>query len=184
MAGIGHNSGRDDAPGKSWRTFAWAKARRKLMPRLPIEVVRRRVKRAQELGLPYKTYAGLRAQSGDDLIGFMFSTNALGVLGRKMRVEVNKENKINNLKHVSKVGLLSRGVDAAQVIPPLDSAYPAPAPMAPWTKNRDHLEKIFTQAKRPASRFVLVCDTAMEREWCEAGRLPSLRTKPACAVSK
>ncbi len=41
------------------------------MPRLPIEVIRLRVRRAAELGLPYKIYAGVRASTGHDLVGFL-----------------------------------------------------------------------------------------------------------------
>ncbi len=80
MSQIGHNGGPElDAP-IAWRTYAWGRARTALMPTLPIEVVRLRVKRAAELGLDYKTYAGVRAATGRDVIGFLFSSNALRVV--------------------------------------------------------------------------------------------------------
>jgi hypothetical protein len=44
-------------------------------------------------------------------------------------------------------------------------------PLAPWAQKREHLRKVFAQTGRPSSRFVLICDTAMEREWVEAGRM-------------
>src|SRR5690606_29283750 len=44
-----------------------------------VEVVRTRVRRAKALGLDYKTYAGVRATTGRDLVAFLFSSNALGV---------------------------------------------------------------------------------------------------------
>ncbi|SMX37384.1 hypothetical protein [Octadecabacter ascidiaceicola] len=171
MAGIGHNSGRVDEPGKSWRTHVWAKARRQLMPTLPIEVVRRRVARAKELGLPYQTYAGLRASSGDDLIGFMFSNNALDVLRRSDKVAAGKAAKIAALKDVRTIGLAQAPTTPSQLTPPLQTAYSAPKPLAPWVKKRDHMCEIFAKIGRPSSRFVLICDTAMEREWVEAGRM-------------
>ena len=171
MAGIGHNSGRVDEPGKSWRSHVWGKARQQLMPTLPIEVVRRRVARAKELGLPYKTYAGLRAASGDDLIGFMFSNNALDVLRRADKVAADKAAKIAALKDTRTVGLAQAPTLPSQLAPPLDIAHAAPNPLAPWVQKREVLRNVFAQTGRPSSRFVLICDTAMEREWVDAGRL-------------
>ena len=40
MAGIGHNNGPTMEAGESWRRHAWGKARARLLPVLPIEVVR------------------------------------------------------------------------------------------------------------------------------------------------
>lgn len=170
-AGIGHNSGRVDEPGKSWRTHVWTKARQQLMPRLPIEIVRRRVARARELGLPYKTYAGLRASSGDDLIGFMFSSNALDVLRAKDSVPAIKAAKLNALTDTVTLGLAQTGVHPEQLRPAVQQAFTAPKPLAPWVQTRTDLRAIFAKTKRPASRFVLVCDAALEAEWAEAGRM-------------
>lgn len=170
-AGIGHNSGLVDEPGRSWRTHVWRKARGQLMPKLPIEVIRRRVARAKELGLPYKTYAGLRASSGDDLIGFMFSSNALNVLKQSDRVAADKADKIARLRDSRTFGLVQGQVAPSQVVPPLQDAATAPRPLAPWTETRDQLNATFKVARLPASRTVLVCDTALEREWAEAGRM-------------
>ncbi len=77
MSTIGHNGGPSMEPGFGFRKLAWTKARADLLPTLPLEVVRLRVKRAQRLGLPYKTYATIRATSGQDIVGFLFSGNAL-----------------------------------------------------------------------------------------------------------
>ncbi|MEN8840750.1 MAG: hypothetical protein ABF254_07600 [Octadecabacter sp.] len=185
MAGIGHNSGLVDEPGKSWRTHVWAKARQQLMPTLPIEVVRRRVARAKELGLPYKTYAGLRAASGDDLIGFMFSNNALDVLRCTDKVTADKTAKIATLKDTRTIGLAQAPTTPNQLSPPLQTAHTAPKPLAPWVKKREHLRNIFAQTGRPSSRFVLICDTAMEREWAQAGRMAgALPTKSFFEVSQ
>lgn len=177
MAGIGHNSGRVDEPGKSFRAYAWGKARRQLMPKLPVEIVRRRVARAKELGLPYKTYAGLRAASGDDLIGFMFSSNALGLLRHRKTLSADKVLKITTLRDAVTIGLAQAPITPIDLTPPLHTAYEAPRPLAPWSQVRDDLNAVFRNTKRPASRFVLICDTALEAEWAEvakmAGTLPA-----------
>ena len=78
MAGIGHNGG--PGTGSGFRAHCWTVARRELLgASLPVEVVRMQVKRAKALGLDYKTYAGVRATTGRDLIAFLYSSNALGV---------------------------------------------------------------------------------------------------------
>ena len=76
MAGIGHNGG-PEMTGTGWRRHCWQAAREALLPHLPIEVLRGRVRRARELGLDYKTYASVRAASGHDVVAFLFSSNAL-----------------------------------------------------------------------------------------------------------
>jgi hypothetical protein len=85
MSGIGHNGGPSMEPGYGFRKVAWSKARRALLPSLPLEIVRVRVARAKRLGLPYRTYATIRATSGRDIVAFLFSGNALG-LARSARV--------------------------------------------------------------------------------------------------
>jgi hypothetical protein len=137
------------------------------MPTLPIEVVRLRVKRAAELGLPYKTYAGIRASTGHDLIGFMFSTNALRVLQAGQSVPEPIRSRIDALKDCAGVGLLHAGIAAQQIVPPLQAAHRAPPPLASWARTRDHLKSIVRQIGKPADRFVLVGDTPLEREWAE-----------------
>lgn len=79
MGEIGHNGGPSLADGVSWRRHCWSAARERLLPVLPVEVVRTRVRRAQALGLDYRTYAGVRAATGHDVVAFLFSSNALRV---------------------------------------------------------------------------------------------------------
>ncbi|AGI67164.1 hypothetical protein OAN307_c14890 [Octadecabacter antarcticus 307] len=175
---IGHNSGRVGEPGKSWRTHVWAKARSDLMPKLPIEVIRRRVARAKELGLPYKTYAGFRAASGDDLVGFMFSSNALDLLRATDRVPTAKVAKLDALNDVRTVGLAHVPIALEHLTPPLQLAYAAPKSLAPWVQTRDVMRALFAQTGGPASRFVLVCNTDLEREWAQAGRMAGTLSAP------
>ena len=72
MSGIGHNGGPSMEPGHGFRKVAWTKARQSLLPSLPLEIVRVRVARAKRLGLPYRTYATIRASSGRDIVAFLF----------------------------------------------------------------------------------------------------------------
>ena len=59
--GLGHDLGPTMEAGASWRKQCWAHVRERLLPHLPIEVLRRRIRRARALGLDYKTCASVRA---------------------------------------------------------------------------------------------------------------------------
>lgn len=171
-AGIGHNSGRVDEPGKSWRKHVWTKARKELMPTLPLEVVRLRVRRAAELGLPYKTYAGIRASSGHDLIGFLFSNNALRVLREGQAMPQDRAEKLAGLVRTTNTGVAHRPVTPTHLgsLPGLTGAHAAPAFGDSWAQMRDQMKAMITAQGHPADRFVIVGDTAFEREWAEAAR--------------
>lgn len=168
VAGIGHNSGRVEEPGHSWRTHVWRKARNELMPRLPIEVVRRRVKRAAELGLPYKTYAGIRASSGHDLIGFMFSSNALRVFKDGQALPPDRLRVVAGLQDCARIGLVHRPVSIDTVVPPMAQAFAAPVFFGSWAQMRDHFGDVVRAVGQPADRYVLIGETAAERDWAGA----------------
>ena len=169
MSGIGHNSGRVLEPGKSWRTHVWKKARNELLPKLPIEVVRLRVRRAKELGLPYKTYAGIRASTGHDLIGFLFSSNALRVWKDGQAIPVDRLEKLDNLTKTRKIAIVQRPCAPASFVPPMDAAYQAPKPQKSWAETRDTIKLIIAN-EAPADRFLLIGDTSEERLWSEAAK--------------
>jgi len=169
MAGIGHNSGRVEEAGRAWRTHVWRRARANLMPRLPIEVVRRRVKRAAELGLPYKTYAGIRASTGHDLIGFMFSSNAMRVFKNGQAVPADRAAVVDALQSCTRIGLTHPPIHVSTLVPPLDRAFMAPA--GQWSDVRNHMATIIRDIGQPADRFVLVGETGLEREWAGAIRM-------------
>jgi hypothetical protein len=172
-AGIGHNSGQVDEPGQSWRRFVWTKARKDLMPVLPIEVVRLRVRRAQQLGLPYRTYAGLRATTGHDLIGFIFSSNALQVMREGQNVPPARAAKLSQLYHAQRIGMAHRPVSPAHLgkLECLDVAFAGPAFADSWSDMRDTVKQVFAAQGHAGDRYVMVGDTAFEREWAEAGRM-------------
>lgn len=169
---IGHNGGPSVDRGASWRRMAWGQARAALLPVLPIEVVRLRVKRAQALGLDYKTYASVRAASGHDVVAFLFSSNALRVAPARMHLPDDRES------------LLAR-VDCARILlatPPLapdlvlaanpgrlDEGHPAPFALARFAEAAGAIRSAL--GRIPGDRVVLVGDHTLEREWLVAGRL-------------
>ncbi len=172
MGLIGHNGG-PTMVGHAFRTLAWTKARKALMPTLPVEVVRLRVKRAGELGLDYRTYAGIRATTGHDVIALLFSTNAL----RMLREGQGDPERIARLAQ-------AQAGRALAVAPPLkvegalrdlsgrgmrvDRATPAPGLM-PWPELRLRVDAL--RQGWPADRVLLIAETMTEREWVTAGRL-------------
>ncbi len=175
MAGIGHNNGPTMEAGESWRRHAWGKARARLLPTLPIEVVRLRVKRAAEIGLDYRTYASIRAASGHDVIAFLFSTNALRLLAPQPALPADRAAKLAAVAAAGRAALALAPLTPGQVLdlaPGLiDRAAPAPRPFAPWGEARRALLATLAEARWPADRVVLVGDTGDERGWSQAARL-------------
>ncbi len=153
----------------TWRKTSWTHARADLLPVLPIEVVRLRVKRAKELGLPYKTYASVRASTGHDLIGFLFSSNALGLV-REPRLDSDRGAKLARVVAARRVALVHRPLDPAVVAAQIqiDSAHPAPRFHQSWAAMRDQLRDAICSEGQPANRFLLIGETAFEREWAVA----------------
>lgn len=172
-AGIGHNSCRFIEKGHSWRRHVWTKARQSLLPTLPVEIVRLRVRRAGELGLPYKTYAGIRASTGHDLIGFLFSNNALRVLRDGQAIPEDRATKLRELIDTKRVGVAHRPVtpDHLAGLPDIDSAHAAPRFDESWAAMRDRMRAIIVNAGHPTDRFVMIGDTAFERDWAEAAQM-------------
>lgn len=171
MTMIGHNGG-PATDGLAWRTHCWKAARARLMPVLPIEVIRMRVKRAADLGLPYKTYAGLRASTGHDIIAFMFSSNTLRVTPAH-RIPAELAAKLQDLKQVARIGLAQTGPASALIaanMGVLDQAAAAPMPFAAFSQAAQALRG--AMGRLPGDRVVLIAsDAPWEREWLAAGKL-------------
>jgi hypothetical protein len=172
MAGLGHNNGPSLDEGTSWRAHCWRTARAALLPHLPIEVVRTRVRRAQELGLDYRTYAGIRATTGRDVIAFLFSSNALIPL-RGTDLPEGQRAKLQCLTGAARVGLARAPLTPERLIavagPALDRTTPAPGPWAPFAAMRAAVAAAHTGW--PADAVVLVGDGPDEPDWAAAGRL-------------
>jgi len=171
--GPGHNNGPSLEEGAAWRTHCWRQAREALLPTLPIEVVRLRVARARELGLPYRTYAGIRASTGQDVIGFLFSSNALRLLRAADRVPPDRHDRLAAILRADRLGLAHPPLspEALLAAAPLDTARPAPRSTDSWPAARDRLRALLRDRRLPGDAVLLVGETALEREWVEAGRL-------------
>jgi len=168
---IGHNRGPALEGAGGWKTHCWRQAREALLPTLPVEVVRLRVKRAKELGLPYKTYAGIRAQTGHDVVAFLFSSNALATGPVSPMLPTKVAAKLAGLTGVTRIGLAAAPLSPSALAqnPELDDAHAALYPLASFAVTSRTLRA--AMGNLPADRVVLVGFGALERDWCAAGRL-------------
>jgi hypothetical protein len=159
--------------GLSWRTHCWKAARAALLPTLPIEVVRLRVKRAQELGLDYKTYASVRAATGHDVVAFLFSSNALRVTATRPGLPDDRAAKLQALIATQRIGLATLPLTPSMILAGADSiidlAHPAPAWLAAFGEQARMIRAAIPGL--PGDRVILVGDHGLERDWCAAGRL-------------
>ena len=168
VSGIGHNRGPAMDESLSWRTHCWAAARARLLPTLPIEVLRNRVRRAQELGLEYKTYASIRAATGHDVVAFLFSSNALRA---RPVLPDDRAAKLAALVDCGRIALVAAPLTPdvlLQATTIIDHAYPAPDWLASFGDAGRMIRAALTV---PADRVILVGDHTLERDWCAAGRL-------------
>jgi hypothetical protein len=171
MSEIGHNGGPSLEGGVSWRKHCWSAARERLVPVLPIEVVRLRVKRAKALGLDYKTYAGVRAATGHDVVAFLFSSNALRVSLIRPAMPGDRAAKLAVVQ-CGRLALAVRPLTSGMVAaanPVLDGVHPAPYVLAGFGEMRDRVRVAL--GKLPGDQVILVGDLGLERDWCAAGRL-------------
>lgn len=169
--GPGHNGGPTMEGGAGWRRYAWRRARADLLPQLPLEVVRLRVRRARELGLDYKVYASIRATTGRDLVAFLFSSNALrprpdGALPPETAA------RLDAILRCDRLALVQPPLDPARVLaanaPALIAADRAPGLSEGWGETRARVLSVL--GKRPADGVLVVGATALEKEWSEAAR--------------
>ena len=170
--GIGHNNGPSLEPGVSFRRHAWTRARAELLPRLPIEILRVRVARAKALGLPYRTYAGVRASTGRDVIGFLFSTNALRLLRQGAAMPPDRAEKLAALE-ADRVALVQGRLDPEAVLAagPLDAARRAPLVTESWGAARTRVQAVLRDRRLAADGVLMIGDTHLERDWAEAARM-------------
>ncbi len=175
MSMIGHNNGPALERGRGWRTHCWQQARARLLPTLPIEVVRLRVRRAAEIGLDYRTYASIRAASGHDVVAFLFSTNALRLLPPRVALPEDRRARLAAMAGTGRGALVQAPLGAAAVIAAapglLDHVGQAPAPFAPWPEIRAAIAAALTKGGWPRAGTVIVGDTMDERDWAAAARL-------------
>ena len=174
----GHNGGPDLAPGAAWRTHCWRAARAALLPKLPIEVVRLRVKRATEIGLDYKTYAGLRANTGHDVVAFLFSTNALRLLRAGQALDAARAEKIAATRNLARLLAIQPPLHPQTLLADLagrgvafDAATNAPGLAQSWGETRRLLNGFLADQRHPSGQVLVIGDTALERGWADAARM-------------
>jgi hypothetical protein len=167
---IGHNNGPTLEPGAAWRTHCWGTARKALLPHLPIEVLRGRLKRAGELGLDYRTYAGIRATTGRDIVAVLFSSNALELRKGQMQLDADRAAKLDQIL-AERRGLATAPMRPAALMAaaPLDAAFAAPAAFASFAAQKQALRAAL--GSFASDQAILVGAYGAETEWCAAARL-------------
>ncbi|QDY68805.1 hypothetical protein [Qingshengfaniella alkalisoli] len=184
---IGHNGGPTLEKGTSWRKHCWGKARRDLLPVLPLQIIRQRVRRAEELGLDYKTYATVRATSGCDIVGFLFSSNALHLVKVSQKVPRERAEKLAAIRNGDILVAAHQPHDPLHIARRLEEDHAislcdireAPPFTDSWSAVRDRMRRTLSDTRLRGASVVLVGETAFEREWTAAGNfaayLPSDR---------
>ncbi len=175
MSMIGHNKGPTMERGAGWRRYAWRRARADLLPKLPLEVVRLRVKRARELGLDYKSYASIRAANGRDVVAFLFSSNALRVDVKTQAPQVIRQDKLESIHNCGRLAMVA----PASALPKFaktnaalfEAMEPAPTLLDGWPEIRARVAALTTDRGVPADGVVVIGQTHLERDWLLAGRL-------------
>lgn len=174
MTSIGHNGGPTMEPGASWRRHCWSKARRDLLPAMPLEVIGYRMKRAQELGLDYRTYAGVRATTGRDIVTFLFSSNALRLI-RTHAIPARETAKLAALRDVRRLAAIHLPLDPREVLQVngqvLDLTGRAPTVFDSWSDTRRQLVALARDTRVPADAILIVGDTPLEKDWCATARM-------------
>lgn len=187
MAGIGHNRGPSIEAGHRWRTYQWRRAQKALMPNtIPMMIVRMRVRRAAELGMTYKTYAAIRQASGRDVMGLLFSSNALRIMGGDAAMPRDRAQVLNAMRNAERLALVHRPFDPEAVSaanPSLDASELAPDITTSWTDMQARVRGFVTARGLVSGQVVIVGDTALEAEWAPALRaadfLPSEQYFPS-----
>lgn len=176
--GIGHNSG---IIGQGWRRFAWKKARKDLVAaRVPLEIVRIRVRRAERLGLTYPQYASVLMGSGRDIVGFLFTVNGLQLrLARRLEAPAHVAAKLRSAPDAPRIVLsppeesvAAFRVELAEVTEArIDAVAPAPVPAAAWGVARRVVKRALADAGWPADGVVMIGEGEEDARWADAGFL-------------
>jgi len=184
---IGHNGGPTMEPGAGWRRHAWKQARAQLLPQLPLPVIQRRLRRANQLGLPYATYAAAHQAAGRDIVALLFSNNALRLIRTGDRLPPTRAEKLQRLADCGTALLAHPPQDPATLAAriaadhqiALSPAAPAPTLRQSWGETRAALRTLLHAAGHPPGAVMLICDTALEAAWAPtaslAGHLPAAR---------
>lgn len=189
--GIGHNGAPRSDPDHAWRTHCWRRSRAELIgQRLPLEVLKRRVARARELGLAYPAYASILLGSGRDIIGFLFTCDALGLrLRRRLEMPRAVQAQLAGLVRCDRLVIAPEAEDPQAFRAELQevSALPfagagrPPRPSAGWSESAAAIREILAQPGLPSQSVVMIGTDPREAAWADAANLA--RFLPASAWS-
>lgn len=174
--GLGHNNGPTMEKGAAWRRHCWRQARAELLPKLPLPVLKRRLKRARELGLPYPLYATARAATGRDIIALLFSQNALRLPSGRVELPEARAARLRSLIDCDRAVAVQGppGLEALEALLqqnqiPITRLAAAPRFVETEPQIRAKLDRL--RGSIPGDAVLLIGETAFERSWCATGRL-------------
>ncbi len=180
LPGIGHNKGPSLEPGRGFRKHAWKKARADLMPRLPLEVVRRRVARAKALGLDYPQYASILLGTGRDIVAFLFTSEAIGLRVEKghslPEIERRKLAEITGCDRLLMTPAGSDPIRVGQFLAERQNLVfaqlgAAPPALSSGRLGQGAIRAILDPLKLAGDQVVMIGTRVPEREWADAAKL-------------
>lgn len=184
--GPGHNQGPPLDPMQSWRRYCWKEAKKALFRPLPLETVRRRVRRAAGLGLAYRRYE-LLVLGGGEIEAMLFADDTLvvtapyaSVAGRLDAAVVRKLAAVTGCRRLLLAG--AEGSDRiwslADAHALIDSAIRVPArhPLAapPLRRDRTALAEGLRAHALSAGSVALVGNGRHGPAWVASARLAGL----------
>ncbi|QPH53267.1 hypothetical protein [Pontivivens ytuae] len=177
---LGHNRGPALEPGAGWRGYCWRRAKADLRPaRVPIEMVRVRMRRARELGLTYPQYASILAGTGRDVMAFLYTVEGLQIrLSRQLRLPPEVAAKLPEIKGAAQIAFAPSGevpqdfaAELSQVARTPLTAH-AMQPDAPgWGAARRAIRAALDPARLPSNAVVLIGGPAEQEGWAEAASM-------------
>lgn len=180
MAGIGHNGG-PKRLGRGWQKHCWTRSRNELIgKRMPIEVVRTRIRRARELGMDYPQYASILLGSGRDIVGFLFSVDGLQLrLRKRLEMPDTVQDKLRGLERVQLASFAPSGEDPSVFRNELSDVAGVPfASCAPesegplgWSAARTAVRAVLDPLQLPSDAVVMIGTRDAEAQMAEAARL-------------
>ncbi len=181
MAGIGHNRGPSLEPGVGWRKHCWTRARNEVIKKpLPLEIVRQRVRRAEELGLAYPQYASILMGTGRDIVGFLFTCDALGLrLRQRLEMPGPVRDKLSEVVGADLLAFAPSGEAPEAFRAELSDVSgltftgsgAVPEDRATWREVGTAMRAVLEPVALPARSVVLIGTRDAEEGWVTPGRL-------------
>ena len=176
---IGHNQG--PLQGEGFRRVAWKKARAELLGnKVPLQIVRMRVKRAQELGLSYPQYASVLMGTGRDITAFLFTVDGLQLrLRRELEMPGRVRDKLQGLAKTELLSFVPSGENPTEFRAeltevagvPFVQTTAEPEPSASWAEAKAAIRAALDPIKLPGGAVIMVGSRSQEAEWAVAGKL-------------